>query len=283
MLRTAAGILVCLALSACRYESTTDFRSAAQQYSPTGAFPAGKYLFLSEDERELLTVTVAADRATILHQTGSSSPLSATILTVLGSDQLPNATYLAFAAGAKSEKGQKFHYYPFTFNESRISWLRPDTEIAVSSFGQLARQVSEGFRAQRARSFHLVPRMQEAGVADHFAALRSRSSSGTAARPQPAPLSPPVAAKPTVKGFSVGDGVYVQGFFSDSPSIIQEIDQANRRVKVFRYQDGVSDWVGFDAIISRNESTANDVGRAGLAIGAMVCVFSPETCKPQPK
>lgn len=77
----------------------------------------------------------------------------------------------------------------------------------------------------------------------------------------------------------IGEGVYVQGYFSDELAYIMRIDHQNQRVKVQRPSDGTAIWVGADKIISREESTVNDVGRAAVAIGVFYCIFNPEDCK----
>lgn len=77
----------------------------------------------------------------------------------------------------------------------------------------------------------------------------------------------------------VGEGVYVQGFFSDELVYVMRIDYQNERVKVQRAVDGTAKWVSAGSIISREESSINDVGRAAVTIGVFYCLFNPDACK----
>ncbi|MBL7406440.1 hypothetical protein INQ30_29455, partial [Escherichia coli] len=78
---------------------------------------------------------------------------------------------------------------------------------------------------------HLVPEQHRGSVQARFDAWRE-STASKSTTPETSRTPPPqVQTAPTVRGYSVGDGVFVQGFLSDSPSIIQEIDEANGRVK----------------------------------------------------
>ena len=42
-------------------------------------------------------------------------------------------------------------------------------------------------------------------------------------------------------------------------------------------------WMGYDSIITRDQSTVNDLARGAATIGAFVCLLSPDSCKPTPK
>lgn len=285
-MRIAVSLVLLLVLSACRYESTADLRPSVTQYKPTGAFPVGEYVFQSRDQSELLVLEVKPDDARIAYQNQGQSPLSDRIIAILGSDRWPEKVYVAMAEGGTDKQGaQTWHYYPFSFNEQFIGWMKPASPVQVFGLADLAQHITAAEQAGGSLALDRVAPEQAPAVLARFENWRKNSKQAPATpAPGPAPTAPPPAATPpTVKGFSVGDGVYVQGFLSDKPSIIQEIDQANRRVKVRRYDDGVSEWVGFDSIISRNESTVNDVARTGAFIGVMVCAFSPETCKPTQK
>ncbi|HRO14191.1 MAG TPA: hypothetical protein PLL33_03955 [Paracoccus sp. (in: a-proteobacteria)] len=274
------GIVFCLALlalSACRYESTADLRSSTTPYRVTGAFAEGQYLFQASDQNSILVLDVAADQARIAWQDQGQSVQRTTLVSILGSDAFPERTYVAVALGGVDRNGaQTFHYYPFSFNETQIEWLKPAQVTEVFGLADLARHVTAAVQGRNGQVFDLVPVKQQMAVLTRFEAWRNRNAGKSAA---PAPAAPPmIAGEPTVKGFSVGDGVYVKGFFSDKPSIIQQIDEANRRVKVRRHDDGVSEWVGYERIITRDESTANNVGRTVVTFGVLVCMLSPETC-----
>ena len=79
----------------------------------------------------------------------------------------------------------------------------------------------------------------------------------------------------------IGDGVYVQGLFSDELVYIKRIDRSNNQVKVQRASDGTTKWVSADSIITREQSQVNNLGRGALLVGAIVCGMSPDSCKKQ--
>lgn len=275
-MRWVIALLMLIGLAACRYESTADLLSSATVYKVTAAFPAGQHLFQARDQSHMLAMNVQEAKATLAYQDQGQEPLSEEIVALLGSDRFPENVYVAMALGGKDKAGaQIYQYYPFWFNPRFIAWHKPDAVTQVHGLADLAQYLTAARQADRALKFDMVAPEDQATVLARFEAWRKKPAAPVAA--------PEAAADGTVHGFSVGDGVYVQGFFSDKPSVIQEIDAANRRVKVRRYEDGVSDWVGFDSIITRDESTVNDLGRGAAAVGLFVCMLSPETCTPAQK
>ena len=79
----------------------------------------------------------------------------------------------------------------------------------------------------------------------------------------------------------VGDGVYVQGVFSDELVYIKRIDSGSNMVKVVRPTDGTTSWVNASNIISREQSDRNDVGRAAISTVIFICLLAPEQCQGQ--
>lgn len=79
-----------------------------------------------------------------------------------------------------------------------------------------------------------------------------------------------------ISGLDIGDSVYVQGWFSDELVQVIRIDRSDNTVKVRRRYDGTTTWVNASKIITREQSTANDVGRTVVAVAAIACLFSPE-------
>lgn len=77
---------------------------------------------------------------------------------------------------------------------------------------------------------------------------------------------------------NVGDGVYVQGILSDELVYIVRIDKSDNTVKVRRRSDGTTTWVKANKIITREQSTVNDVGRTVVVAAALYCLFSPKEC-----
>ena len=90
---------------------------------------------------------------------------------------------------------------------------------------------------------------------------------------------PSTASYRKIDGLDIGDGVYVQGFFSDELVYVVRKDRASNTVKVRRGYDGTTTWVSVNKIITRQQSTMNDVGRTAVAFVAIACLFSPQNCK----
>src|SRR5690606_25253735 len=183
---------------------------------------------------------------------------------------------------ARAAKAKDFSIFPFSFGSTHVEWVQPPNPTRVSDLEDLARHLAAP--ETKRVSFALVAERDRPTVLARFEAWRGQGSAGAPSAPAvpapaaPVPVAPPAfAGPPTVRGLAVGDGVHVQGILSDSPSIIQEIDQANGRVKVRRMSDGVSEWVSADRLISRDESTVNDLARTGAVLGVFVCRLSPET------
>ncbi len=278
--------MLSLVLAGCRYESTADLRPSASVYSVTGAYPEGEYLFQTAEQDTILALVVGPDKAALGYQLQGWPPMAATIIAVLGSNSFPDRTYVAMApaeasAGSESEG---FQYFPFSFGSTHVEWVQPPNPTKVSDIEDLARHLAAP--ETKRVSFALVAERDRPAVLARFEAWRGQGSAGAPSAPAapapaaPVPVAPPAyTGPPTVRGLAVGDGVHVQGILSDSPSIIQEIDQANGRVKVRRMSDGVSEWVSADRLISRDESTMNDLARTGAVLGVFVCLLSPETCQ----
>lgn len=81
-----------------------------------------------------------------------------------------------------------------------------------------------------------------------------------------------------IDSLDIGDGVYVQGFFSDELSYIVRIDHASNQVKVRSATKGTTRWVAVSQILSEAESTVNDLGRTAIVIGGLYCMFNPNEC-----
>ncbi|WP_134727087.1 hypothetical protein [Paracoccus luteus] len=281
-------LLAVLALAGCRFDSTADLRSSARQYTTAAAFPPGDHVFQSKDQSSLLLLSVQPDKAVVTYQSKGDDALSETMVALLDSDAFPQNMFVAVALGGKSKAGvQTYYYYPFSFGKTHVEWHSPSQPTEVFGLADLADQMRT---IQKGTVFSLVPPEQQGAVLARFVEWKARTAAAREAKkaaqaaPAPAPvMTQPAMTQPTVDGLTIGDGVHVAGVFSDSPSIIQDIDQANRRVKVRRYSDGISEWVPYDRIISREQSTVNNVARTGVVIGAFVCMLSPETCATDPK
>lgn len=272
MRRALVFCSVLLALPGCWYESTADLRSSGTSYYVTGAFPAGGHVFQTSDQSNVLMLQVEKEVALVAYQNEGNAPQAVELVSLLGSDSFPDRTYVAVQKDTKKDGTEVFRYFPFWFGKTQITWFKPAMPTEVFGMADLVRHVTEAVEDGDRLTFEMVPVSEQQAVLARFDAWHARESGSPAAA---APPPPPAA----VAGLAVGDGVYVSGFFSDSPSIVQEIDEANGRVKVRRYSDGVSEWVAFDRIISRDQSTANDLVRGAATVGVIVCLLSPQSCQ----
>lgn len=81
-----------------------------------------------------------------------------------------------------------------------------------------------------------------------------------------------------INDLDVGDGVYLEGIFSDELVYVIRIDRSGHRVKVRRSTDGTTKWVNPAKLISREASIGNDVGRVAIGVALAVCAFDPDSC-----
>ncbi len=82
-----------------------------------------------------------------------------------------------------------------------------------------------------------------------------------------------------ISDLDIGDGMYLQGVFSDELVYVVRIDYGRNRVKVRRSEDGTTKWVNASNLISRESSTGNDILRGAVVVSALACALNPERCK----
>lgn len=82
-----------------------------------------------------------------------------------------------------------------------------------------------------------------------------------------------------IRDLDVGDGMYLQGIFSDELVYVVRFDYEHNRVKIRRSEDGTTKWVSASDLISREASTENNIMRGAAAAGLIVCAFNPEACE----
>lgn len=298
--RFAALLVALLSLSACYYTSTADLRPEMIRYRLDAAVPAGKRLYVSQDGKSMLELQISEAAIEARLQQGGSSPDSTNFVAMLGSERmLPANTFLAMSIGGTNKEGQRlYQYFAFQFSQTHVSWIRPSSTTTVAGLAEMGQKVTADMRAGRSVVFMQVAQADEASVRARFADLRRKAEAENAAKREreKAKKAPPVASAPTpspaptpsasnentsranVKGYVIGDGVYVQGTFSDQAGRIQDIDTGRGRVKVLRYSDGISEWVDASRIITRQESTTNDIARGVGMLGIMVCITNPDAC-----
>ncbi|WP_192811506.1 DUF1036 domain-containing protein [Idiomarina xiamenensis] len=77
----------------------------------------------------------------------------------------------------------------------------------------------------------------------------------------------------------IGDGVYIQGAFSDELAYIVRINKTDNTVKVRHAEDGTARWVGIEQIITRDQAQQNSAQRSVVGGAIIFCLFAPEQCK----
>jgi hypothetical protein len=168
-----------------------------------------------------------------------------------------------------------YEYYIFKLDDTTATWLELSSSEAVSSVSDLVSKANTAIKGGSARTYYLA--QPDIGLAK-LNSLNSENQRRDAAS-KAASESKKQAVQSKLDGLDIGDGVYVQGFFSDELVYIVRIDKEKNSVKVRQSQDGYTKWVSGDDIISKEASTVNDAARVGVGIGIMVCLFNPEACQ----
>ncbi len=73
---------------------------------------------------------------------------------------------------------------------------------------------------------------------------------------------------------NVGEGVYVEGFFSDELVYITAIDKATNRVRVRRADDSVVEWVHASRLITEDAARENAMQRGEVAAGLIIAAIN---------
>lgn len=76
----------------------------------------------------------------------------------------------------------------------------------------------------------------------------------------------------------VGDRRYLAGALEDVMVQVLEVSPDGTRARVLRSDDGSTEWVDANRLISRSESATRDMGRIGVGVGIFVCLLNPEAC-----
>ncbi|MFN4153687.1 MAG: hypothetical protein ACK4HF_03460 [Paracoccaceae bacterium] len=295
MFRLLLAFLAVLAVSACRYDSDTDVTRGWTQYKLSGFFGEGIHYLGTDNKDELIRIAVATDGVEIRRHTGGSEAETLKLRRIVGGDAVGKRFYVGV-----SERSGKFSYWPFVLNDGAIYWHRPKEVVTIHTADQLISNVRAGLDAKVYRRMAPLAPADAFALDDRLRSMRERavaksatekSQKSTTAAPAPAPPTgnfvaapqAPPAAPARVNGYVIGDGIFVRGWLSDESGRIVDIDQASGKAKVLRYRDGTTAWVEGSSLISREEAAATNLARGAVAVGVMVCLFSPETCKPKSK
>lgn len=292
MFKLIFALFAVFALSSCRYDSETDVTRGWTAYKLSGFFGDGIHYLGSDNKDELIRIAVAAESIEIRRHSGGSDEERVKLLRIVGGEAVGNRFYIGV-----SERSGKFSYWPFIWSEGAVYWHRPSDVVTIQTSDQLIAKVRAGIDAKAYRRLAPLPPAQAFALDDRLRSLREASVAKAAlekaqkstpqapAQPSPglafAPQAPAPAAPARVNGYVLGDGVFVRGWLSDESGRIVDIDPVAGRAKVLRYSDGTTAWVASSSLISREEAAATNLARGAVAVGVMVCLFSPETCKPK--
>lgn len=76
----------------------------------------------------------------------------------------------------------------------------------------------------------------------------------------------------------VGDTRYLTGVLGDVLVQVLEVSSDGRRVRILRSDDDSTQWADVSQLVTRDVSDAQDVGRAAVGVGILVCMLNPQAC-----
>lgn len=273
--KAAAIVAVAAALSGCHYKSERNLLAGAKTYTGAAFFDGSTRYFKSEDGKAVLKVSIGSSSTTIKrHYLSGTAPSAVT------------AKYFAdvgirgeniYAGITQTSEGT--NYYAFTFNKTnqgRITWITPSEVTSVKTLRSLRATINGDYKAGRTKTFRGVSSSEGSRLvrrAEAAAALKKQEQKKKKTTPAPAPRTS------SLYGLDIGDGVYIQGVFSDELAFVTRIDHASGKVKVRRALDGTTKWVYASSLITREQRNMNNLGRTAVGAAIVVCMFSPDSCK----
>lgn len=271
--------LTVLVLGACRYEATGNLHSGYTEYQAHQFFGKGDKVFLNQSAGEFVFAKVSNAQAKlqISKLAVNDTIFTASISSIVKPRELPKGYYIAVQRTASG----KHHYYPFYYTKSAFNWIRPAGVKKVSSRANLISEINKTIK-KSVKKFALLDPSASSRARSKLASVKAEKAALAAANKKKVPTNVPSSSSsiPTgINALDVGDGVYVEGLFSDELAVIVRIDQASGNVKVRRQSDGTTVWVPASKVISREQSTANDFARGAVAVGVVACILNPDACK----
>lgn len=282
-MKTILCILTALLVSGCYFESDTPLHSSLRTRSPDVFFPAGQHLFLGKNGSDYIQINVTKGQATIakksIKETGSdySRVVKQIASTAVGGAKWNPKMDFHIAVNPKSKT---YEYFPFLWSKKHISWITADeTGQKVISLREFKHLVQGKMTRKDYTTYNLVTASKAAQIIAADRANEAKAKAKAEAKKKPQVSSNSGRSVPHTSHLDVGDGVYVQGFFSDELVTIVRIEPSNGTVKVRRRTDGTTKWVYANNILTREQSTANDIGRTVIGAAIVYCIFAPEACK----
>lgn len=278
-MKTIFCILTALLVSGCYFESDSALHNSLRTRSPEVFFSTGQHVFLGKDGSEYVQINVSKGSATIAKKSikGTSSDYTRTVTQIAstsvdGKKWNPKKDF-HLAVNAKSSS---YEYFPFLWSKTHISWVTADeTGQKISSLRELISIVQGKMTRNDYSTYNLVSANQAAQIIAADRANEAKAKAEADAKKQ-------VSANrsvPRTSHLDIGDGVYVQGFFSDELVTIVRINSGNGTVKVRRSTDSTTKWVDANSIITRGQSTVNDIGRGVATVAIFYCIFAPDSCQ----
>ena len=266
-----ALLFVVTALAGCRYEGTANLHQGMTRYSPASFFGPGDHAFRDASTGEHLFIAVEKDKALVIRSSlkPDQTPNTARNFLIVSDSTLPVGTYLV----AVPVGGSSFTYYAFVYTKDLIVWISPKQTRKPQSKRDLLNMVLAD-RADRTtwkRFARLEGSARTTALASLDTQMRANAAKKTAAAA--------VTARSKLADLDIGDMIYVRGVLSDELAMVQRIELATGRVKVRRQRDGTSTWITAADVLTREQSTAQDIGRAGVGLAFLYCLANPKECQ----
>lgn len=273
-------LIASLSISGCYYTSDRNLFAGYKQYNPSQIFGAGTLVFESKDKRTLIQIDAETDSAKITRQAVKGGNPSVFYVDYVVAPKKKNNEFLY----AVDKRNDKYAYLAFQYSKdpAAISWITPaKVKDFTTQSGMITATRTDAKSANKSR-FDVLPKsvgLRKMAVAKAIQP-KKKSPAQTVNKPAPKKVVPVRPRPPNgIDALDIGDGVYVQGFFSDELVQIVRIDRASGQVKVRRATDNTTKWVNYSRLISREQNTTNNIGRTVTTGVVIYCLFSPDSCK----
>jgi len=249
-------------LSGCYFKSDISLHDNMKSYKPSQFYSQSESIFVEHGSRKTyITVKLGDDGRAFLTRYPDSSATNRSMI-----DFVTHLEGYPFYFGVRKTKTE-YQYFPFQFyGDKGFRWIKPlAKQDKPKTQAQLLQFVQNALDKRNAKRFVKIP---DNKAAQTIAFVLERKEKHVKSK-QKQQVRREQKKEQALDLLDVGDGVYVQGFFSDELAMIVRINRANGTVKVRRSKDGTTKWVHHSKVISREQSTANDVVRT-IGGGAII-------------
>ncbi len=241
-----------------------------KSYDPASFFGTGDHAFRDPATGDHIFVAVEGGKTMVIRASlkPGGSPTTARNVLILRDSTLPVGTYLV----AVPVGGGAYTYYAFIYRKDEIAWISPTETRKPKSQRDLVRMVLAD-RADRT-TWKWYTRLTGSAQRNAVTALDAQIRANAAKKKSDAGA----AARSRLSDLDIGDMIYVRGVLADELAMVQRIDLAAGKVKVRRQRDGTSIWITAADVLTREQSTAQDVGRVGVGLAVLYCLANPKEC-----